>query len=122
MAARKRQRHADQLDLEQILIQAQHRWLLPDEICQVHQNYTRFCLSDKPAIQPPSGSLFLYNRKVFRRFRNDGYRWKKPENGKAVKEAHERLKAGGVDTLHCYYAHGEENENFQRRCYWMIEE
>lgn len=24
--------------------------------------------------------------------------------------------------LNCYYAHGEENENFQRRTYWMLEE
>lgn len=31
---------------------------------------------------------------------------------------------GSVDVLHCYYAHGhgEENENFQRRSYWMLEE
>ncbi|GER55526.1 calmodulin-binding transcription activator [Striga asiatica] len=24
--------------------------------------------------------------------------------------------------LHCYYAHGEDNENFQRRSYWLLEE
>ncbi|XP_073159521.1 calmodulin-binding transcription activator 2-like isoform X3 [Henckelia pumila] len=23
--------------------------------------------------------------------------------------------------LHCYYAHGEDNENFQRRSYWLLE-
>ncbi|KAE8720511.1 Calmodulin-binding transcription activator protein with CG-1 and Ankyrin domains, putative isoform 2 [Hibiscus syriacus] len=26
-----------------------------------------------------------------------------------------------VDVLHCYYAHGQFNENFQRRCYWMLD-
>ncbi|KAL5102496.1 hypothetical protein RYX36_006823 [Vicia faba] len=41
--------------------------------------------------------------------------------GKTVREAHEKLKVGSVDVLHCYYAHGEENENFQRRSYWMLE-
>ncbi|KAK8969507.1 Calmodulin-binding transcription activator 3 [Platanthera guangdongensis] len=30
--------------------------------------------------------------------------------------------AGSVDVLHCYYAHGEDNESFQRRSYWMLEE
>ena len=31
-------------------------------------------------------------------------------------------QAGSIDVLHCYYAHGEENESFQRRSYWMLEE
>lgn len=30
-------------------------------------------------------------------------------------------QAGSVDVLHCYYAHGEDNVNFQRRCYWMLD-
>lgn len=32
------------------------------------------------------------------------------------------FQVGSVDMLHCYYAHGEENENFQRRSYWMLEQ
>ncbi|KZV53757.1 calmodulin-binding transcription activator 3 [Dorcoceras hygrometricum] len=68
------------------------------------------------------GSLFLFDRKVLRYFRKDGHIWRKKKDGKTVKEAHERLKAGSVDVLHCYYAHGEENESFQRRSYWMLEE
>nr|GMD49311.1 calmodulin-binding transcription activator 3-like isoform X1 [Ipomoea batatas] len=68
------------------------------------------------------GSLFLFDRKVLRYFRKDGHKWRKKKDGKTVKEAHERLKAGSIDVLHCYYAHGEENENFQRRSYWMLEE
>ena len=31
-------------------------------------------------------------------------------------------QVGSIDVLHCYYAHGEENESFQRRSYWMLEE
>ncbi|CAL9090819.1 unnamed protein product [Musa textilis] len=68
------------------------------------------------------GSLFLFDRKVLRYFRKDGHNWRKKKDGKTVKEAHERLKVGSVDMLHCYYAHGEENEKFQRRSYWMLDE
>ncbi|PIA52157.1 hypothetical protein AQUCO_01000201v1 [Aquilegia coerulea] len=68
------------------------------------------------------GSLFLFDRKVLRYFRKDGHNWRKKKDGKTVNEAHERLKAGSVDVLHCYYAHGEENGNFQRRSYWLLEE
>ncbi|XP_011097567.1 calmodulin-binding transcription activator 1-like [Sesamum indicum] len=111
-----------QLDIEQILLEAQHRWLRPAEICEILQNYKKFRIAPEPPNRPPSGSLFLFDRKVLRYFRKDGHNWRKKRDGKTVKEAHERLKAGSVDVLHCYYAHGEENENFQRRSYWMLEE
>ncbi|XP_022739610.1 calmodulin-binding transcription activator 3-like isoform X5 [Durio zibethinus] len=60
--------------------------------------------------------------RVLRYFRKDGHNWRKKKDGKTVKETHERLKAGRIDLLHCYYAPGEENENFQRCSYWMLEE
>uniref|UniRef100_A0A7N0U5J7 CG-1 domain-containing protein n=1 Tax=Kalanchoe fedtschenkoi TaxID=63787 RepID=A0A7N0U5J7_KALFE len=112
----------NQLDIEQILLEAQHRWLRPAEICEILQNYKSFRICPEPADKPPSGSLFLFDRKVLRYFRKDGHNWRKKKDGKTVKEAHERLKAGSVDVLHCYYAHGEANESFQRRSYWMLEE
>ncbi|GER51063.1 calmodulin-binding transcription activator 1 [Striga asiatica] len=111
-----------QLDIEQILMEAQHRWLRPAEICEILQNYKNFRIAPEPPNKPISGSLFLFDRKVLRYFRKDGHNWRKKKDGKTVKEAHERLKAGSVDVLHCYYAHGEENENFQRRSYWMLED
>ncbi|KAG9451523.1 hypothetical protein H6P81_011488 [Aristolochia fimbriata] len=111
-----------QLDIEQILVEAQNRWLRPAEICEILKNYRNFRIAPEPPNKPPSGSLFLFDRKVLRYFRKDGHNWRKKKDGKTVKEAHERLKAGSVDVLHCYYAHGEENENFQRRSYWMLEE
>ncbi|KAL3728749.1 hypothetical protein ACJRO7_033344 [Eucalyptus globulus] len=110
------------LDIQQILLDAQHRWLRPAEICEILQNYKKFQIAPEPANMPPSGSLFLFDRKVLRYFRKDGHNWRKKRDGKTVKEAHERLKAGSIDVLHCYYAHGEHNENFQRRTYWMLEE
>ncbi|GMP32689.1 hypothetical protein CsSME_00006335 [Camellia sinensis var. sinensis] len=122
MAESRRYGLRTQLDIEQILLEAQHRWLRPAEICEILQNYKKFRIAPEPAHMPPSGSLFLFDRKVLRYFRKDGHNWRKKKDGKTVKEAHERLKAGSVDVLHCYYAHGEENESFQRRSYWLLEE
>ncbi|XP_042443636.1 calmodulin-binding transcription activator 2-like isoform X2 [Zingiber officinale] len=113
-------------DIEQLLVEAQHRWLRPAEICEILQNHRKFRIAPEPPNKPQSmkssGSLFLFDRKVLRYFRKDGHNWRKKKDGKTVKEAHERLKVGSVDMLHCYYAHGEENEKFQRRSYWMLED
>ncbi|CAI9753168.1 unnamed protein product [Fraxinus pennsylvanica] len=111
-----------QLDIDQILLEAQHRWLRPAEICEILRNYKKFCLSPEPPNRPPSGSLLLFDRKVLRHFRKDGYNWMKKRDGKTVREANEKLKVGRIVVLHCYYAHGEEDQNFQRRSYWMLEE
>ncbi|KAK4254255.1 hypothetical protein QN277_009659 [Acacia crassicarpa] len=109
------------LDVQQLQHEAQHRWLRPAEICEILRNYRMFQINSEPPNRPPSGSLFLFDRKVLRYFRKDGHNWRKKKDGKTVKEAHEKLKVGSVDVLHCYYAHGEENENFQRRSYWLLE-
>ncbi|XP_050217229.1 calmodulin-binding transcription activator 3-like [Mercurialis annua] len=109
------------LDLQQILEEAKCRWLRPNEILEILSNYQRFMLTPEQPVRPPAGSLFLFDRKKLRYFRKDGHQWRKKTDGKTVKEAHEKLKAGSVDVLHCYYAHGEDNENFQRRSYWMLD-
>uniref|UniRef100_I1QWU0 CG-1 domain-containing protein n=4 Tax=Oryza TaxID=4527 RepID=I1QWU0_ORYGL len=109
-------------DISQILLEAQNRWLRPTEICHILSNYKKFSIAPEPPNRPASGSLFLFDRKILRYFRKDGHNWRKKKDGKTVKEAHEKLKVGSVDVLHCYYAHGEENENFQRRTYWLLEE
>ncbi|CAL9748558.1 unnamed protein product [Musa acuminata subsp. burmannicoides] len=110
-----------QLDIAQILQEAKSRWLRPSEICEILRNYQRFNLTPDPPYKPPGGSLFLFDRKALRYFRKDGHNWRKKRDGKTVREAHEKLKCGSVDVLHCYYAHGEDNENFQRRSYWMLD-
>ncbi|KAF5185356.1 Calmodulin-binding transcription activator [Thalictrum thalictroides] len=110
-----------QLDITQILLEAQNRWLRPNEVCEILRNYKKFNLTPDPPYKPPGGSLFLFDRKALRYFRKDGHTWRKKKDGKTVREAHEKLKAGSVDVLHCYYAHGEDNENFQRRSYWMLD-
>ncbi|RAL39592.1 hypothetical protein DM860_003125 [Cuscuta australis] len=110
------------LDIKQILLEAHHRWLRPAEICEILRNYRKFHITPEPLYKPVSGSVFLFDRKVLRYFRKDGHNWRKKKDGKTVKEAHEKLKVGSIDMLHCYYAHGEENESFQRRSYWMLEQ
>ncbi|XP_038724037.1 calmodulin-binding transcription activator 3-like isoform X2 [Tripterygium wilfordii] len=121
MAESRRYLTNQHLDLDQFLQEAQYRWLRLVEMCKILQNYQRFQLSHDPPNRPAGGSLFLFDRKVPRYFRKDGHRWRKKKDGKTVKEAHEKLKTGSVDVLHCYYAHGEDNGNFQRRCYWMLD-
>ncbi|XP_056163278.1 calmodulin-binding transcription activator 3-like isoform X2 [Syzygium oleosum] len=121
MAECRRYLPAQHSDLQQILQEAQHRWLRPTEICEILRNYQKFNLTPESPSRPQAGSVFLFDRKALRYFRKDGHRWRKKRDGKTVKEAHEKLKAGSVDVLHCYYAHGEENENFQRRSYWMLD-
>ncbi|XP_020583062.1 calmodulin-binding transcription activator 1-like isoform X2 [Phalaenopsis equestris] len=108
-------------DMQQILFEAKNRWLRPGEICEILHNYHNFNITPDPPYLPSGGSLYLFDRKALRYFRKDGHHWRKKKDGKTVREAHEKLKAGSVDVLHCYYAHGEDNENFQRRCYWLLD-
>uniref|UniRef100_A0A2P2KCL2 Calmodulin-binding transcription activator 3 isoform X2 n=2 Tax=Rhizophora mucronata TaxID=61149 RepID=A0A2P2KCL2_RHIMU len=101
--------------------EARNRWLRTSEIMEILCNYELFPLNTEPPVRPAAGSLFLFNRKALRYFRKDGHCWRKKKDGKTVREAHEKLKAGSKDVLHCYYAHGEDNHNFQRRCYWLLD-
>ncbi|KAJ4715748.1 Calmodulin-binding transcription activator [Melia azedarach] len=122
MAETARFADGNQLDIDQLRVQAKHRWLFDAEICEILRNYQKFSIATKPPNMPPSGSFFLFDRKAVRFFRNDGHNWRKKGDGRTVKEAQKKLKVGSSDVLHCYSAHGEENENFQRCCYWMLEE
>lgn len=38
------------------------------------------------------GKIVLFDRRMLRNFRKDGHNWKKKNDGKTVKEAHEHLK------------------------------
>lgn len=41
-------------DMEQLLVEAQHRWLRPAEICEILRNYKKFRIAPQPANMPPS--------------------------------------------------------------------
>ncbi|KAL5214071.1 hypothetical protein ABZP36_003223 [Zizania latifolia] len=108
-------------DINVLHKEARSRWLKPSEVYYILQNHERFPITPEAPKKPQSGSLFLYNRRVNRYFRRDGHAWRRKKDGRAVGEAHERLKVGNIDALSCYYAHGEQNPCFQRRCFWMLE-
>lgn len=109
------------LDVQKLQQVVKTRWLKPQEVLQILQNHELFVHSHKPPQKPPSGSWFLFNRRILRFFRNDGLEWQKKKNGKTINEAHERLKVDNVEALNCYYARGDKNRAFQRRIYWMLD-
>lgn len=107
-------------NLNDLAREAQSRWLKPAEVLFILQNHENQMITNEPPQKPGSGSLFLFNKRVLRFFRKDGHSWRRKRDGRTVGEAHERLKVGNVEALNCYYAHGEQNPNFQRRSYWML--
>ncbi|KAH7683205.1 P-loop containing nucleoside triphosphate hydrolase protein [Dioscorea alata] len=109
-------------DINRLRQEALIRWLKPAEVFFILKNHESFQLTHEPPKRPPSGSLFLFNRRVLRFFRKDGYVWRKKRDGRTISEAHERLKVENVNVLNCYYAHGEPpNLSLQRRSYWMLD-
>ena len=41
-------------DIKQIILEAQHRWLRPAEICAILSNHKKFLIASEPAHMPPS--------------------------------------------------------------------
>ncbi|KAG8499566.1 hypothetical protein CXB51_006155 [Gossypium anomalum] len=109
------------LDVKNMLEEAKSRWLRPNEIHAILCNHRYFSIQAKPVNMPKSGTIVLFDRKMLRNFRKDGYNWKKKKDGKTVQEAHEHLKVGDKERIHVYYAHGEDNSTFVRRCYWLLD-
>ncbi|QCE13332.1 P-loop containing nucleoside triphosphate hydrolase [Vigna unguiculata] len=101
--------------------EAKSRWLRPNEIHAILCNHKYFKIKAKPVHLPESGTIVLFDRKMLRNFRKDGHNWKKKNDGKTVKEAHEHLKVGNEERIHVYYAHGQDNPTFVRRCYWLLD-
>ncbi|XP_043721611.1 calmodulin-binding transcription activator 5-like isoform X2 [Telopea speciosissima] len=114
-------RTMEDLDVGTTMKEATTRWLRPNEIHAILCNHSRFNIGVKPVNLPPSGTIVLFDRKKLRNFRKDGHNWKKKKDGKTVKEAHEHLKVGDEERIHVYYAHGQDNPNFVRRCYWLLD-
>ncbi|CAI8585401.1 unnamed protein product [Vicia faba] len=109
------------LDVGETLEEAKSRWLRPNEIHAILSNYKYFTIHVKPLNLPKSGTVVLFDRKMLRNFRKDGHNWKKKNDGKTVKEAHEHLKVGNEERIHVYYAHGQDYPSFVRRCYWLLD-
>ncbi|XP_074321956.1 calmodulin-binding transcription activator 6-like isoform X1 [Apium graveolens] len=111
----------EELDIGKVTEEAKSRWLRPNEIHAILCNHKYFTIYVKPVNLPPGGMMVLFDRKMLRNFRKDGHNWKKKKDGKTVKEAHEHLKVGNDEKIHVYYAHGEDNPTFVRRCYWLLD-
>ncbi|CAK7326385.1 unnamed protein product [Dovyalis caffra] len=109
------------LDVQNIMEESRTRWLRPNEIHAMLCNYKYFTINVKPVNLPKSGRIVLFDRKMLRNFRKDGHNWKKKKDGKTVKEAHEHLKVSNEERIHVYYAHGQDNPTFVRRCYWLLD-
>ncbi|KAG8365868.1 hypothetical protein BUALT_Bualt17G0016600 [Buddleja alternifolia] len=108
-------------DINHLVREAQYRWLKPVEVFFILKNYEEHQLTHQNPQKPASGSLFLFNKRVLKFFRKDGHKWRRRKDQRTIAEAHERLKVGSLEALNCYYAHGEENSNFQRRSYWILD-
>ncbi|GLT84500.1 hypothetical protein SLE2022_027250 [Rubroshorea leprosula] len=89
--------HPNSLDIEQLFLEAKRWWLFPAEICEILRNNETLQIALEPSNKPPSGSLFLFDRKVTRNFRKDGHNWQRKENGKLAKEGHKKLKVRAKD-------------------------
>jgi len=110
------------LSIDCILREAKFRWLKGYGVLCILQNYQQYGLhlSPAPPIDPQSGSLYLFNKRLVK-FRKDGVNWRKQKDGKTVRESHEKLKVGGIKVLSCCYTRSAENPAFQRRIYWLLD-
>ncbi|KAJ6726500.1 CALMODULIN-BINDING TRANSCRIPTION ACTIVATOR 6 [Salix purpurea] len=94
------------LDVPSIMEESRTRWLRPNEIHAMLCNHKYFTINVKPVNLPIGGTIILFDRKMLRNFRKD---------------AHEHLKVGDEERIHVYYAHGQDNPTFVRRCYWLLD-
>ncbi|KAL4443670.1 hypothetical protein ABPG75_011407 [Micractinium tetrahymenae] len=109
--------------IAQIVDKARTSWLKNHEVLELLQEYANAGLSvcQEPPVRPEGGQLFLFDRRVCRFFRRDGHNWRKKPDGKTIRETHEKLKVGNTETLNCYYAHADQDDGLQRRCYWQLD-
>lgn len=109
--------------IKPVVINASTRWLKNEEVLSLLENFQidGFVWPKEAAERPEGGKLFVFNRKLCRAFRSDKHNWRKKNDGRTVKETHEKLKVGDRERLNCYYAHAEDSDGLQRRCYWILE-
>ncbi|KAJ0097257.1 hypothetical protein Patl1_27213 [Pistacia atlantica] len=95
-------------------------------LTEIHDMFTKYEWHDMVITErqerPPSGSFFAIKKHMMRDFKKDGHNWTKKKDGKLVQASYERLKVGNVEMVQCIYVHGQDNGNFQRRIYWMLDQ
>lgn len=50
-------------DIDQLLIEAKHRWLRPAEICEILRNYPKFHIASEPPERPSSMLFTIITKK-----------------------------------------------------------
>ncbi|EEF47452.1 calmodulin-binding transcription activator (camta), plants, putative [Ricinus communis] len=83
-------------DINALFQEAQMRWLKPAEVQFILQNHEKYQLNQEPP-QKPTKLHGIHPKYAM------------------------SCMVGNVEALNCYYAHGEQNPNFQRRSYWMLD-
>lgn len=51
-------------DIEQLLIEAKHRWLRPAEICEILRNYSKFRITSEPPDRPSSMIFTIITKEI----------------------------------------------------------
>lgn len=96
------------------------RWLKKPELLSILGNYASHGLQPCTTVphQPPSGSLFVYDKAVCaasaKKWRQDGHKWKDKS------DRHEKLKVNGKCVITVKYAHSSSIEGLHRRAYALI--
>lgn len=101
---------------------AKTNWLRPQEVCDILINSLQptVLISNATPNRPPSGSLYLYNKLVTKRWRNDSVMWQRSRGGARLSEHHENLKVDSVEVLNACYCRAEHPPTFRRRAYWLL--
>uniref|UniRef100_A0ACD5V1C6 Uncharacterized protein n=1 Tax=Avena sativa TaxID=4498 RepID=A0ACD5V1C6_AVESA len=89
------------LNFEKLKAEAAARWFRPNEIYAVLANHERFKVHAQPIDKPVSMcSASTLNPEL---------------------DIHTTVLIGNEERVHVYYARGEHNPNFFRRCYWLLD-
>mmetsp|Transcript_4941 Transcript_4941/g.7440 ORF Transcript_4941/g.7440 Transcript_4941/m.7440 type:complete len:1070 (-) Transcript_4941:128-3337(-) len=98
------------------------RWLLPEEVFELIEKYEQLgCVVSTCAPEcPPSGSIFMYDRRKCKRFRRDGHNWVTRKSAGRIREDHVKLMVGGVQRVAAAHAHSADSSAFHRRTYHLL--
>lgn len=110
--------------LEHYAEAVQWRWLLPEEVHDILTNHDSLgcTISQSPPDCPPSGCVFLYDRRKCKRFRRDGHNWVTRKSAGRIREDHVKLRVNGVQSVAAAHAHSADVAAFHRRTYHLLVE
>ncbi|KAF1764545.1 hypothetical protein GCK72_004494 [Caenorhabditis remanei] len=78
------------------------------------------CIKTQSSPRPCSGAQFIFPRLDGSWFKNDGYIWRKRNNGRNIREDHLKLKVRGhTQTIEAKYVHSAIVPTFHRRVYFL---